>query len=229
MCDCWNAMNEISIIDNNLNQRAKDIFNVESYNVCVHSLLKCWKQHRKSIHDFESLVSERVYCVSNWQNKIEYWRHDCVLVQKWSDNIRDSLNLFNDWLADQLWIIMSVIDSLWEDDQSKWIQYTDTLVDLFKSQNNDCSHVIYDMIELCNWSEHVFKNFQFIDDKRFYTMSMIIWSVHIVSASVQKRCTNKSTIYYINNFDDWNSYNSMYKEDFLDKDTKIAMYYSCER
>ena len=50
-----------------------------------------------------------------------------------------------------------------------------------------------------------------------------------MSASIQKRCTNKSTIYYINNFDDWDSYNSMYKEDFLDKDTKIVMYYSCER
>ena len=172
--NCQNVMNEISITDNNLNQRAKDIFNVESYNVCVHSLLKCWKQHRKSIHDFESLVSERVYCVSNWQNKIEYWRHDCVLVQEQSDNIRDSLNLLNDWLTDWLWIIMFVTDSLQEDDWDKWIQYTDTLVDLFKSQNNDCSHVIHDMIELCDWSEHVFKNSWFIDDKRFYTMSMII-------------------------------------------------------
>ena len=94
--NCWNVMNEISITDNDLNQRAKDISNVELYNVCVHSLLKCWKQHEKNIHDLESLVSEKVYCASNWQNKVEYWRHDCVLVQKWSDNIRDSLNLFND-------------------------------------------------------------------------------------------------------------------------------------
>ena len=174
VCDCWNAMNEISITDNDLNWRAKDISNVESYNVCVHSSLKCWKWHKKNIHDLENLVNERVYCVSNWQNKIEYWRHNCVLVQKQLNDIRDSLNLFNDWLVSWLWIIMSVTDSLWEDDWDKQIQYTDTLVDLFKSQNNDCSHVIHDMIELCDWSEHVFKNSWFIDDKRFYTMSMII-------------------------------------------------------
>ena len=36
-------------------------------------------------------------------------------------------------------------------------------------------------------------------------------------------------MYYLNNFIDWDSYNMIYKEDFLNKDTKIALYYSCER
>ena len=36
-------------------------------------------------------------------------------------------------------------------------------------------------------------------------------------------------MYYLNNFVDWNSYNMIYKEDFLNKNTKIALYYSCER
>ena len=36
-------------------------------------------------------------------------------------------------------------------------------------------------------------------------------------------------MYYLNNFIDWDSYNTIYEEDFLNKDTKIALYYSCER
>jgi hypothetical protein len=99
----------------------------------------------------------------------------------------------------------------------------------FKSLNKDCSHDIHDIIELSDWSAHVFNNSQFIKSQRFYTMSMILQSVHIVSASLEKRQRIKNVIYYLNNFIDWDSYNSIYEEDFLNKDTKIALYYSCER
>jgi len=57
-------------------------------------------------------------------------------------------------------------------------------------------------------------------------MSTILQSVHIVSVSLEKKQKIKNVIYYFNNFIDWNSYNSIYEEDFLNKDTKIALYYS---
>jgi len=81
------------------------------------------------------------------------------------------------------------------------------------------------MIELNNWSVYVFNNSQFIKSQRFYTMSTILQSVYIVSTSLEKRQKIKNIIYYLNNFIDWDSYNSIYKEDFLNKDTKIALYY----
>jgi len=36
-------------------------------------------------------------------------------------------------------------------------------------------------------------------------------------------------MYYLNNFIDWDSYNSIYKKGFLTKGINVALYYSCER
>ena len=85
------------------------------------------------------------------------------------------------------------------------------------------------MIELSDWSAQIFNNSQIIKDCRFFTMSNILWSVHIISASLETRQRSETVTYYLNNFVDWDSYNMIYKEDFLNKDIKIALYYSCER
>lgn len=180
----------------------KDSSDVKLYHVCVHDSLKCWKQNEKNIHDLKNLISKRVYCISNWQNRVKTWEHNCVLIQKWLNNITDSLNMLNDWLPDQLQLIMSVTDSLQKDSWGKPIQYINTLVNLFKLLNKGCSHAVHNMIELSDWSEHVFKNSQFIENWRFYTMFTVIQSIHIVSASLKKKCINKNIIYYLNNFID---------------------------
>ena len=95
--------------------------------------------------------------------------------------------------------------------------------------NKGCSHDVYGMIELSDWPAHVFNNPWFIEGQRFYTMSTVLWSVHIISASLKKRQRIKDAMYYLNNFIDWNSYNSIYEKDFLTKGTNVALYYSCER
>ena len=82
------------------------------------------------------------------------------------------------------------------------------------------------MIELCDWSESLFKNSQFIEDQWFYTMSTILQSIHVVSASVSETSTDKSHKYYLNNFIDWDLYNSIYEKNFLDHDIKTALFYS---
>ena len=85
------------------------------------------------------------------------------------------------------------------------------------------------MIELSDWPAQIFNNSQIMGDCRFFTMSNILWSVHIISASLGTRQRSETVMYYLNNFVDWDSYNTIYEEDFLNKDTKIALYYSCER
>ncbi len=137
--------------------------------------------------------------------------------------------MLNNQLPDRLWIIISVADSLQENGQDKLKQYIGTLVDLFKSMNKGCSHDIHSMIELSDWPAHVFNDSWFIEDQRFYTMSTVLWSVHVISASLKKRQRIKGVMYYLNNFIDWDSYNSIYEEDFLTKGTNVALYYSCER
>ncbi len=197
--------------------------------MCVHESLKCWKQSKKNIQNLEELIEERVYCTLNWQRKGGLWRHDCVLVQKQSEDTETALSTLNDQLSDKLRIIISVVDSLQENGWGKLKQYTGALVDLFKSMNKGCSHGVHGIIELSDWPAHVFNNPWFIEDWRFYTMSTVLWSVHIISASLKKRQRIKGTMYYLNNFIDWDSYNSIYKKDFLTKGTNVALYYSCER
>jgi len=128
----------------------KDSLSVALYYMCVHKFLKCWKWNRKNIQNLKKFVVERVYCISDWQKRKDHWKCDCVLIQKWSENTETTLNTLNSQLFDRLQIIIFVTDFLWENNWNKLIQYTDVLVDLFKSLNKDCSHNIYDIIELSN-------------------------------------------------------------------------------
>ncbi len=139
-----------------------------------------------------------------------------------------TLSMLNGQLLDRLQIIISVADPLQENNWGKLKQYISALVDLFKSMNKGCFDV-HNIIELSDWPAHVFNNPWFIEGWRFYTMSTVLWSVHIISASLKKRQRIKGTMYYLNNFIDWDSYNSIYEKDFLTKGTNVALYYSCER
>ena len=154
------------------------------------------------------------------------WRCDCVLIQKWPDNSICSLILLNSWLVSQLQIILSVKDSFWIDDKNKSVEYTDTLIKLFQPLNKDHAHSVHEIIELCDWSELLFKNSQFIEDQQSHAMSTILWSIYVVSASVSETSTDKSHKYYLNNFIDWDLYNSIYEKNFLDHDIKTALFYS---
>jgi len=50
-----------------------------------------------------------------------------------------------------------------------------------------------------------------------------------VSVSLEKKYINKNVIYYLNNFINWDFYNSIFKKNFLNKDTKIVLFYSCKK
>ena len=62
VCKCQNAINEINIRERNLNCRVKDSSDIESYHVCVHNSLKCWKRDKKNVHDLKSLVFNKLRC-----------------------------------------------------------------------------------------------------------------------------------------------------------------------
>jgi len=63
--NCQNTADEINSMNNNLNWKLKDSLSVTSYYMCVHRSLKCWKWNEKNIQNFEKLVDERVYCISD--------------------------------------------------------------------------------------------------------------------------------------------------------------------
>jgi hypothetical protein len=135
MCKCCNIVNKKVVSDKELSKKKKDSIWVKSYYVSIHESLQCWKRDEKDVNDLENLVSDRVYCSSNWQRKKRVWGCDYVLIQKRLKEMIEVLTLLNDRLSDQLWLILFIIDSLRQDNKSNELWHNDVLVELLKSCN----------------------------------------------------------------------------------------------
>ncbi len=225
MCKCHNIVDEKVVSDKELNKKKKDLIWVESYYVSVHESLQCWKQDEKNVNDLENLVSDRVYCSLNWQKKKKVWRRDYVLIQKRLKEMIEALTLLNDWLSDQLRLILFIIDSLHQDNKSNELRHNDVLVELLKLHNEKTQHAVHEMIEIKHWSKDNIKNSHSLEVSQFFHLHTILKSVHVVSANDSRSKSNKNKFFYINNFNDWNSYNSIYEKNFLHKEMRVAEYY----
>ncbi len=73
-----------------------------------------------------------------------------------------------------------------------------------------------------HWSKQIFKNSCFINDRRFYNMSTILWSLHVVLTITKRKKVEQKDFFYINNFVDWNIYNIFYDKDFLTNKTRAV-------
>ncbi len=135
MRKCCNIVDEKVISNKKLNKKKKHLIWVKSYYVSVHESLQCWKWDEKNVDDLENLVSDKVYCLLNWQKKKKVWRCDYVLIQKKSKEATEVSTLLNDWLFDQLWFILFIINSLHRDNKNNELRHNDALVKLLKSCN----------------------------------------------------------------------------------------------
>jgi len=133
--------------------------------------------------------------------------------------------LLNDWLSDQLRLIFFIIDSLRQDNKSNELRHNDALVELLKPCNEKTQHAVHEMIKIKHWSKDNIKNSRLFEVSRFFHSHTILRSVHVVSANNISSELNKNKFFYINNFNNWDSYNSIYKKNFLHKETKVAEYY----
>jgi len=93
--DYQNTADEINNMNNDLNWKLKDSLSITSYYMCVHKSLKCWKWNRKNIQNFERLIDEKVYCISDWQKRKDHWKYNCVLIQKWLKDTETALSTLN--------------------------------------------------------------------------------------------------------------------------------------
>ncbi len=225
MCKCHNIVDEKVVSDKELNKKKKDLIWVRSYYVSVHESLQCWKWDEKNVDDLKNLVNDKVYCSLNWQKKKRVWRRDYVLIQKRLKEMIEILTLLNDWLSDQLQLILFIINLLHQDNKNNELQHNDAFVELLKPCNEKTQHVVHEMIEIKHWSKDNVKNSCLLEASWFFHLHTILKSVHVVSANNISSESNKNKFFYINNFSDWNSYNLIYKKNFLHKETRVAEYY----
>ena len=141
------------------------------------------------------------------------WRRDYVYVQEYAENDQENSDIveaLNDKLMKQLQIIITVHDSLHQDDNEKSVQYSRTLIELLKLKNNEVLDALHDMIEVEQWSKNTVKKSRYLECWRFYNMSIILRSAHLISIESKK-------FFYVNNYIDWDTFNILYEENFLKK------------
>ncbi len=116
-----------------------------------------------------------------------------------------------------------------QDNKNNELQHNDVLVELLKPCNERTQHAVHEMIKIEHWFKDNIKNSRFLEVSRFFHLHTILRSVHVVSANNSRSESNKNKFFYINNFSDWDLYNSIYKKNFLHKETKVTEYYfKCE-
>jgi len=141
------------------------------------------------------------------------WRRDYVYVQEYAENDQENSDIvetLNDRLMRQLQIIITVRDSLHQDDNEKSVQYLKTLIELLKLKNNEVFDALHDMIKVKQWLKNTVKKSRYLECRRFYNMSTILRSAHLISTESKK-------FFYVNNYINWNTFNILYEESFLKK------------
>ena len=154
----------------------------------------------------------------SWCEKILRWR-DNVWIQK-SESKKDYQNnklmKSSEKCVEQVQIIIIILDYQ-RLNFKKWSQrYTETLFKLKHWINKKATHSVHDMHEVKNFSSNTFQNSRLLNSCHFYDLLHIIRSAHLVSA-------NQMHIrFYVNNFIDWNQYNTVYDSNFMTSDKQIV-------
>ncbi len=94
------------------------------------------------------------------------WRCDYVYVQEYAENDQENSDIveaLNDRLMRQLQIIITVRDSLRQDDNEKSVQYSRALIKLLKLKNNEVLDALHDMIEVEQWLKNTVKKSQYFE------------------------------------------------------------------
>ena len=154
----------------------------------------------------------------SWCEEI-LWQRDNVWVQK-SESKKDYQNnesmKSSERCVEQIQIIIIMLNYQWFNFK-KWSQrYTEMLFELKRWINKEATHSMHDMHEVKNFSSNTFQNSRLLDSCRFYNLLHIIRSAHLVSA-------NQTRIrFYVNNFINWNQYNTVYDLNFMTSNKQIV-------
>ena len=211
-------LNDMKCDDANLDTWERDSSWVDDYYIEIHKSLICWRHDSKNATDLNELQKKKVWCTLQWW-KWQRWHRDCVWMQEHDSDVeyqniktaRDSSRQMR-----RLQLIVSVLDheQLETDERSEI--YTEAFIDVMHWVNKRATDKIHGMFEAEIMSVSTVINSRALSSWWFYDLSHIICSVHLVS--VNEQCTR----FYVNNFIDWDQYNTIYDSDFLNNSIRIA-------
>ena len=119
-------------------------------------------------------------------------------------------------LIGQVQVIVTVQDPHKLNKKYKPVTYCGALLELLRPRSKGIDKTT-GMLELQPWRNPTTTNLRMRGAIRFYDMSAILRSVHVVP--------DDGTRYYVNNYADWDTYNTVYDDNFFIDGVKKAKQY----
>ena len=94
--------------------------------------------------------------------------------------------------------------------------YTGVFLEVLRWVNKRATDKVHRMLEVEKQPVHTAKNPRLLGARRFYNLSNIIRSVHLIPVN------EKFTRFFVNNYIDWDQYNTVYDPEFIAKRTRVA-------
>lgn len=198
-------------------RREKDPAWVSNYYVALRHCIVCWAPDGRDPDCVERPAKVIARCAPNWQNR-GAWRRDYVwfkgatttyLSEKKEDQAHDME-------LGQLKLIVTVIDPEYLDENGKPRRYTGALIEMFRWRKNGEADEIHGMFEVEQIPPQRARCPRTLGAFRFIPYTQIIRTAHLVPSGGPK------PFYYVNNFIDWDQYNTIYREDFMSEGIQIA-------
>ena len=194
---------------------------VAKYLVQIHPSITTWKKTGKNPRDPNELTEEKLYCCPNWQRRGQGWRNDNVWVQEYAvgdKNRHNKLHPQDGRLVGQLLVTLTVVDKGCRDDRGVHPKYTGSMVATRRYRNAGKFHDIHGMIEVEEWLQSTVRTPRILTGRRFYKLTNIIRSAHLIPG----RCNGKD-IFYVNNYIDFDQFNTLYDLEFEKNGTRAVL------
>ena len=208
---CRNEEDNDRATSHTTDKRETDPSWVDTCLVRVHPSLICWKPNGRDPEDPDNLVPDRVVCSANWQNQGK-WRRDHVLIVE--EQPQSHLASLHGHRPAQVQILLTIADTERRKSGGKHRQYYGALVDFLKIRHGGKPARTHGMVELEPWPASSATQRRTLGARQFVPIPRVRRSVHIVPAYTGKT-VGKDDVLYINNYADWDIYNSIYDEQSL--------------
>jgi hypothetical protein len=206
--------------EDQLDKRQKDTSWVEVLPVSLHPSIVCWKRDGRDSQNTEKLVSELVRCKPKWQNEQGIWRRDHVWVCEHADAIEEEAGQpRRNNLVGRLLAIVTVHDPERRDEDGEPQRYSGAFIDILRHRNKGRPHDVHGLIEVEPIPPSGAENPRKLGSRRFYEISTIQRSAHLVAARLTSA---EKQFFYINSYIDWDQYNVLFDQHFYDIGKRTA-------
>ena len=114
---------------------------------------------------------------------------------------------------------MIIINLERKNENNNYLKYINALIKFFWFENSNTVDHYHDIMKVKTWHTSDARNSHNINVWWFYQMFTIFHNAHIISIELW------NDTYYINNYIDWNTYNTIYDSDFFSQEMRAACDY----